>query len=134
MWQGFGGLRCEQVACDPVDLCGSGGRCTLGNTCECFDGYSGEKCDVFAGALGDTPATKAPIKGLEDVDLANFSLDADLGGGLKGLQRSESFFLHLNCNFNFFGRLDRDRHCGGLCAALYHFVGGRCLFAETLRG
>ena len=30
--------------CDPV--CENGGTCTTPDTCTCFDGYSGEQCEI----------------------------------------------------------------------------------------
>ena len=30
--------------CDPV--CGNGGTCTAPNTCDCVDGYSGDRCQT----------------------------------------------------------------------------------------
>lgn len=83
--QGFEGLRCEIPLCSPPDLCGRGGQCERGNTCACFDNYEGERCEKYTGPT-PPPAQpdRTPLRDIGKVNVDDFALSNDLGGGLFG--------------------------------------------------
>jgi hypothetical protein len=94
--EGFTGLRCEQVLCEPP--CQNGGVCNTNNTCTCPQNVMGAQCEV----LPTLPPTQAPGGGgFRDIKVKTYDISSpefwsqELGGGLYGWSVAVIFFAFI---------------------------------------